>query len=99
AEYSYNEFFLDLPEHWRQYLTSEDNTLNWHSDVENASITVSADFYEVPDEKAAMKFAEVCLSGRHNAMESLARVKSLCSIAASSHTLVVATGMLTATSS
>jgi hypothetical protein len=33
ALYSYNEFFLDLPEHWRQVATSNDNTLNWHSEV------------------------------------------------------------------
>jgi hypothetical protein len=71
AEYSYNEFFLDLPEHWRQYPNPEDNTLNWHSPVENASITISADFYQVPDEKA-LEFADVCLNARHEAMERLA---------------------------
>lgn len=71
VEYSYNEFFLDLPEHWRQWPNPEDNTLNWHSPVENASVTISADFYEVPDEKA-LKFAEVCLNGRNDAMEALA---------------------------
>jgi hypothetical protein len=71
VEYSYNEFFLDLPEHWRQYATSEDNSFNWHSEVENAGITISADFYEIPDEKAHT-FAEVCLKGRHDAMEAMA---------------------------
>jgi hypothetical protein len=71
VEYSYNEFFLDLPEHWRQIPTQEERTLNWHSAVENASVTISADFYEVPEEKAS-KFADVCVNGRHEAMESLA---------------------------
>lgn len=71
VEYSYNEFFLDLPEHWRQFLTPQDNTFNWHSEVENASITLSADFFQVPDEKAR-ECAEVCLKGRHDAMEALA---------------------------
>jgi hypothetical protein len=71
VEYSYNEFFLDLPEHWRQVPTPEDRTLNWHSAVENASVTISVDFYEVPEEKA-LKFAEVCVNGRNDAMESLA---------------------------
>jgi hypothetical protein len=71
AEYSYNEFLLDLPTHWRQIPTSEDNSLNWRSDVENASITVSADFYQVPDEKA-QALAEVCLKSRLEALERLA---------------------------
>jgi hypothetical protein len=71
VEYSYNEFFLDLPEHWRQIPTAEDRTLNWHSPVENATVTISVDFYEVPDQKA-LKFAEVCVEGRNGAMEALA---------------------------
>lgn len=71
AEYSYNEFFLDLPEHWRQVATSNDNTLNWHSEVDGAAITVSCDFYEVPDSKA-LGLAEACLDGRLKAMEALA---------------------------
>lgn len=71
AEYSYNEFLLDLPEHWRQVATSSDNTLNWHSEVDGATITVSCDFYEVPDSKA-LGLAEVCLDGRHRALEALA---------------------------
>lgn len=71
VEYSYNEFFLDLPEHWRQHPMAEDNSFNWHSSVENASVTISADFYAVPDDKA-LKLAEVCLNGRNDAMEALA---------------------------
>lgn len=71
VEYSFSEFLLDLPDHWREVPTSENNTLSWASDVAGASITVSADFYEVPDEKAA-EVAQLCLSGRHSAMESWA---------------------------
>ncbi len=71
VEYSYNEFFLDLPEHWQLFPTSEDRTLNWHSPVENASVTISVDFYEVPADKA-LKVAEVCVEGRNGAMEALA---------------------------
>ena len=71
VEYSYNEFFLDLPEHWKQYPTSEGNSFNWHSSVENAAVTTSADFYEVPENKA-LQLAEVCLNGRNDAMEALA---------------------------
>lgn len=71
VEYSYNEFFFDLPEHWKQHPTAEDNSFNWHSSVENAAITISADFYEVPDDKA-LELAEVCLNGRNDAMEALA---------------------------
>jgi hypothetical protein len=71
VEYSYNEFLLGLPEHWRQHPTQEDNSFNWYSEVENASITLSADFYQVPDQKAH-ELAEVCLKGRNDAMEALA---------------------------
>lgn len=67
-EYSYSEFLLDLPEHWEQMGTSEDASLNWQSDVDGAAITVSCDFYEVPNEKLS-KLAEVCLHARHEAME------------------------------
>jgi hypothetical protein len=62
---------LDLPEHWRQLPTREDNSINWYSEMDNASITLSADFYQVPDQKANA-LAEVCLKGRHDAMEALA---------------------------
>ncbi|WP_211440823.1 hypothetical protein [Collimonas humicola] len=68
AEYSYNEFLLDLPEHWQQIATADGNMLNWQSDVVGAAITVSCDFYEIPDEKS-LKLAEVCLKARHEAME------------------------------
>jgi hypothetical protein len=70
-EYAYNEFLLELPEHWKQHPSEDANAFNWHSETERASITLSADFYQVPDSKAHA-LAEFCLEGRHDAMEALA---------------------------
>lgn len=63
AEYSYNEFLLDLPTHWRQVPTSEDNTFNFQSDTEGAAIIISADFYDIPSTKA-QAIAEKCIESR-----------------------------------
>lgn len=65
--YDYNEFMLSLPEDWRQVPTSEEGAFNWYSERLKAGITVSADFYEIPEEKWA-DFAEKCLRGRHEAL-------------------------------
>ena len=51
VEYSYNEFWLDLPEHWKQYPAPDKNTLNWHSEKEGASIIVSVQYFATPKEK------------------------------------------------
>jgi hypothetical protein len=69
AEFSYSEFLLDLPSHWKQIPTPQDNSFQFSSDKDEASITVSADFYAIPDEKAAL-LADQCLSSRHNALEA-----------------------------
>jgi hypothetical protein len=71
VEYSYNEFLLDLPDHWRQVPAPENNTLCWASEAANAAITVSIDFYAVPDEKA-MEVAQFCVQQRQQALEKLA---------------------------
>ena len=71
VEYSYNEFFLDLPPHWRQIATSQDRTLNFQSDRERAAIIVSVDFFEVPDEKA-LGVAEKTQEFRRQALEQVA---------------------------
>ena len=71
VEYAYDEFLLALPEHWKQHPTSVENSFDWQSSVENAAVTVSADFYDIPDGRA-MQWAEVCLNGRNKAMEALA---------------------------
>jgi len=69
AEYSYSEFLLDLPPHWKQSPTSEDNSFNFYSEAEGASITVSAEFYAIPQEKQA-QFADKCLESRHTGLET-----------------------------
>jgi hypothetical protein len=71
VEYSYNEFLLDLPDHWRPVAAPENNTLCWASEAANAAITVSIDFYVVPDEKA-MGVAQFCVQQRHQALEKSA---------------------------
>ena len=67
-EYAYSEFALSLPSHWRQVPTTTDNALNFHSQELSASITISADFYEIPEPKA-QAIADHCLSSRLNALE------------------------------
>jgi hypothetical protein len=52
VEYSFNEFWIDLAEHWKQYPSSDSNSLNFHSEVEGASIIVSVQYFAVPDDKA-----------------------------------------------
>lgn len=69
--YDYNEFMLGLPEDWRQIPTAEERTLNWYSEKEQAGITVSVDFYEVPQSKWTA-VAEVNLNSRHQAFENTA---------------------------
>ena len=71
VEYSYNEFLLNLPDHWRQVRAPENNTLCWASEAANAAITVSFDFYAVPDEKA-MDVAQFCVQQRRQALEKAA---------------------------
>jgi hypothetical protein len=70
AEYSYNEFWIDLPTHWRQVPTPEDRTVTFFSEVDDASITISVDFFEVPDEKAH-RVAEKCLESRREALDQM----------------------------
>jgi hypothetical protein len=71
VEHSYNEFLLDLPDHWRQVPAPENNALCWASEAANAAITVSIDFYAVPDDKA-MGVAQFCVKQRHQALEKAA---------------------------
>ena len=69
VEHAYNEFLLNLPAHWRQIPTQEDS-FNYYSEVDKASITISADFYVIPDAKA-QACAENCLDGRLQALEKI----------------------------
>lgn len=68
--YDYNEFMLSLPEDWKQIPIAEDRTLTWKSDKEKAGITVSVDFYEVPESKWA-GLAGVNLDSRQRAFASV----------------------------
>ena len=68
VDYTYNEFLIRLPKHWRQVPTSEENSFNWYSEVDAASITISADFYQIPPEKEQL-LAEKCLLSRFEALE------------------------------
>lgn len=70
-EYKYNEFLLSLPLHWKQIPTAEDNTFNFHSAEEGADITISADFYDIPEAKAHA-LGDKNISSRLEALEKLA---------------------------
>jgi len=61
--YAYSEFLLDLEPRWRQVPTDEDNALNFQSDADGAAIIISADFFDIPDDKA-QGIAEQCLASR-----------------------------------
>lgn len=69
-QYEYSEFLLALPSHWKQVPTSEENTLNFQSVEIGAGITISADFYEIPESKAHA-LAEKNLSSRLDALDRL----------------------------
>ena len=68
--YSYSEFLLDLAHKWRQIPTDEDNTLNFQSDLDEAAIVVSAEFFAIPDD-TAQRFAEKIISSGVNAFQSV----------------------------
>lgn len=67
-EYAYGEFELSLPLHWKQIPNSEQYTVNFHSDELNAGITISADFYAIPEDKALL-LAEKNVASRIEALE------------------------------
>jgi hypothetical protein len=68
-QYAYSEFVLDLPTRWRQVPTREDNTLNFECDEDGAALVISAEFYDIPDDKA-QALAEQCLSTRIKALHA-----------------------------
>jgi hypothetical protein len=77
-EYAYSEFALGLSADWKLVPNAEENTLNFHSESRGAGITISADFYEIPEGKA-QALAEKCLSSRLEALEKVTpgRVQAL----------------------
>jgi hypothetical protein len=69
-EYQYNEFMISLAPDWKQIPTAEADMLNFHSAELGAGITISADFYEIPVDKA-QALAEKSISARIDAFEQL----------------------------
>ena len=69
-EYSTNDFLLDLPAHWKETQSTTDNTVNFTSNVHDAALIISADFFEIPDSKAHL-VADKCLNSRIDALEQL----------------------------
>lgn len=65
--YAYSEFQLELAHAWRQMPTAEDNALNFVSDADGAAIVISADFYDIPGDKA-LGVAEVAVESRLQAV-------------------------------
>ena len=51
VNHSYNEFVLQLPSHWKEMPSVEKDTLIFRSDIEQATITINAEFYVIPAEK------------------------------------------------
>jgi hypothetical protein len=68
-QYAYSEFVLDLPTRWRQVPTQEDNTLNFECAEDGAALVISAEFYDIPADKA-QALAEQCLSTRTKALHA-----------------------------
>lgn len=50
--YPYNEFMLELPEHWRQYANPDPGAVAFHSEQLGASLIVSVQFFEISQDKA-----------------------------------------------
>lgn len=65
--YSFTEFLLELSEAWRQHPTDEENALHFVSAADQAAIVISADFYDIPEDKA-LGTAEVAVDSRLDAV-------------------------------
>lgn len=70
VEHSYREFLIDLPPQWNQIPTLQDNTFNYTSEVDQASITISVDFWEIPESKAHV-IADKAMESRLRALEQV----------------------------
>ncbi len=70
VNHSYNEFILQLPSHWKELPSTEQDTLTFRSDVEQATITVSAEFYEIPAEKMDA-IAAHCIDSRLTGLQEV----------------------------
>ncbi|WP_019658715.1 hypothetical protein [Variovorax atrisoli] len=50
--YPYNEFMLELPDHWRQYANPDPAAVAFHSEELGASLIVSVQFLVIAQDKA-----------------------------------------------
>ncbi len=92
VQHTYNEFILDLPDHWKSYPGPDSNTLNLHSEKEGAAIILSVQFFEIPAEKAA-DFADVNVNSRIAAHGAGSRRAALRSCAGLSNHILVASAL------
>ncbi|RZA17894.1 MAG: hypothetical protein EOP93_12475 [Lysobacteraceae bacterium] len=67
--FDYTEFLLDLDPKWRQVSTDEGGALHFQSEIDGAALIISADFFDIPDDKA-QGIAEQCLSSRLAAIQA-----------------------------
>ncbi|WP_457421816.1 hypothetical protein [Roseateles sp. P5_E7] len=67
--YDNSEFLLELAAKWHQIPTDEDGALNFQSDDDGAAIIISADFFDIPDDRA-QDIAERCISSRIAAIQA-----------------------------
>jgi hypothetical protein len=68
-QYAYSEFTLELAARWRQIPTDEDDTLTFHSDDDGAAVIISADFFDITNDKAE-GVAEQCIGSRLGAIQA-----------------------------
>jgi hypothetical protein len=68
VEYTYTEFWIDLPANWQQTDTGQANVLNWHSSEDEASLTISAEFIDIPAGTESV-FAATTVVNRKEALE------------------------------
>lgn len=70
VNHSYNEFILQLPSHWKELPTVETDTLTFRSDIEQATITVNAEFYVIPEDKFDA-IAAHCIDSRLDGLQQV----------------------------
>ena len=69
VEYTYDEFWIDLPAHWQMNKDGKDDyILNWSSKEEQASLTVSVEFRDVP-EGIERPMAQMLIANRKESLE------------------------------
>lgn len=71
VEYTYDEFWIDLPSHWVQNKDGQgDYVLNWSSEKEKASLTISAEFREIPVGTQSV-VARMVIANRKESLEKM----------------------------